>query len=105
MKKDISEITPKEIAVGINGKYIHGTNLTFGYVHIKAGSILNEHQHIHEQITYIVEGELDMNIGGEKCVLQAGSVYIIPPTVPHSAFARIDCIVIDVFSPTRDDYR
>jgi quercetin dioxygenase-like cupin family protein len=103
--KQISKIQSKEIAAGITGKYIHGTSLTFGYVHIKAGSILNEHHHIHEQITYIVEGELEMNIGGERCVLSAGSVYVIPPNTPHSATAQNDCIVIDVFCPTRDDYR
>jgi quercetin dioxygenase-like cupin family protein len=103
--QSVNDIPSKEIATGIHGKYIHGSNTTFGYVHIKAGSILALHQHIHEQITYIVEGELEMKIGDQTYLLTTGTVHVIPSNTPHSAIARMDCTVIDVFSPTRDDYR
>lgn len=101
----IKDIPSKEIAPGISGKYVHGTRTTFGYVDIKAGSVLQEHHHLQEQITYIAEGELEMVVGGASLLLSAGSVHVIPSNTPHSAFARTDCTVIDVFSPTRDDYR
>jgi quercetin dioxygenase-like cupin family protein len=101
----LNDIPAKQVVPGISGKYVHGLNTTFGYVHIKSGSILQEHYHHHEQITFIVEGELEMKIGGETFLLSAGSVHVIPSNTPHSAIATVDCIVIDVFSPTRDDYR
>lgn len=101
----LDDISPKELAPGISGKYIHGEGTTFGYVYIKAGSVLPLHQHVHEQITYIVSGQLEMEIGGEKIFLNAGSVHVIPSNPPHSAVAKMDCTVIDVFCPTRDDYR
>lgn len=101
----IKDINPKEIVPGIIGYYSHGASLTFGYVEIKAGSNLPEHHHVHEQITYIIEGQLDMVIGGKPCPLTAGMYYVIPSNTPHSAVARTDCKVIDAFNPVREDYR
>jgi quercetin dioxygenase-like cupin family protein len=101
----LNDIPSKELAIGIRGKYVHGSDTTFGYVLIKSGSILPTHYHVHEQITYIVKGELEMTIGGETFTLTEGTVHVIPSNTPHSAVARMDCIVIDVFSPVREDYR
>jgi len=101
----IKELKPKELIAGITGYYAHGKKLTFGYVDIKAGSILPEHHHVHEQITYIIEGQLDMIIGGKLCPLTAGMFFIIPSNTAHSAVAPVDCKVIDVFSPVREDYK
>jgi quercetin dioxygenase-like cupin family protein len=103
--EEIKNITPKEVVPGITGRYAHGSNLTFGYVEVKKGSILPEHHHIHEQITYVIEGQLDMIIGGVSCPLKAGMYHVIPSNVPHSAVAPVDCKVIDVFSPVREDYK
>jgi len=102
---DIKKNIPKELVPGIIGYYAHGNNLTFGYVEIKANSNLPEHYHVHEQITYIIEGQLDMVIGGKPCSLIAGMYRIIPSNVPHGAVAKTDCKVIDAFSPARNDYK
>lgn len=101
----LDDISAREIATGILGKYIHGTTTTLGHVHIKAGSILPPHHHVHEQITFIIEGELEMTVGTETFLLSTGSSQVIETGIPHSAVAKTDCIVIDVFSPARDDYR
>ena len=103
--QSIKNIIPKELVDGITGYYAHGTNMTFGYVEIKKGTTMAEHNHMHEQITYITEGQLDMVIGGKPFSLTAGMYYIIPSNVPHGAFAVTDCKLIDVFNPTREDYR
>jgi unsaturated pyranuronate lyase len=103
--QQIKKIPPKELARGITGYYAHGVNHTFGFVELKAGSSVPTHQHIHEQITYIVEGLLEMIIGGVAFSLAAGTYQIIPPNTPHSAIAKTDCIVIDTFAPVREDYK
>lgn len=100
----LTELPGKELATGLTGYYAHGKNMTLGLVEIKAGSNLPEHHHVHEQITYILEGELEMTIGGEQCLLTAGMYHVIPSNVPHSAKAKTDCKVIDVFNPVREDY-
>jgi quercetin dioxygenase-like cupin family protein len=101
---NIKDTTPRELVTGFTGHYIHGKNLTLGYVEIKAGNKLPEHHHPHEQITFIIEGQLDMTIGGKPCSLTAGMYYVIPSNMPHSAIAKTDCKAIDVFNPVREDY-
>lgn len=101
----IKDITAKQLVAGITGYYAHGSQLTFGYVEIKAGSNLPAHHHVHEQITYIIEGQLDMMIGGKPYSLTAGMYHVIPSNTPHSAIAVTDCIAIDVFNPVREDYK
>ena len=101
----IKNITPKDLAPGLKGYYTHGKDLTLGLIEIKAGSDLPQHQHVHEQITYIIEGQLDMVIGGRPCSLSAGMYYVIPSNVTHGAIAVTDCKVIDVFNPVREDYK
>lgn len=101
----IKNIKPKELVPGIIGHYAHGESLTFGYVEIKKGSDLPVHHHPHEQITFIIEGQLDMVIGGKPCSLTAGMYYVIPSNVPHGAVAVTDCKVIDAFNPVREDYK
>ena len=105
MSNKIKDIAAKELVPDITGYYAHGTNMTFGFVEIKAGSNLPAHHHVHEQITYIIEGHLDMVIGGKPCSLTAGMYYIIPSGTPHSAIAKTDCKIIDVFNPVREEYR
>ena len=101
----LNSIPPREFLPGFFGRFVHGESTTVSFVDIKQGCRLPEHQHIHEQITYIVEGELEMIIGGEKMLFTPGMVHVIASNVPHSAFALTDCKVIDAFSPARDDYR
>lgn len=101
----IKHIAPKELAPGITGHYAHGEKATFGYVELKKGSIVPIHHHVHEQITYILEGQLDMVIGGVDFSMTAGMYHVIPSNLPHSAVAITDVKVIDVFGPVREDYK
>jgi len=101
----IKDVKPKQVAPGITGHYVHGDLHTLGYVLIKKGSIVPEHHHKQEQITFIVDGQLDMIIDGEPHSLTAGMFHTIPSNVPHSAVAPTDCVVIDTFSPVREDYK
>ena len=54
----------------------------------------------------LLEGKLELTIGDETRIVEAGSMFIIPPNVPHKAVA-IDgpALVLDVFSPIREDYK
>jgi quercetin dioxygenase-like cupin family protein len=103
--KPIKDIPSKEIVPGITGYYAHGDKHTFGYVEIKKGSIVPEHHHPQEQITYIIEGQLNMTIDGNPCQLVPGMYHVIPSNTSHSAIAITDCRVIDTFSPVREDYK
>ena len=101
----IKNIKPKQLAEGIQGFYAHGEKHTMGLVELKKGSIVPLHSHPHEQITFILEGQLDMNIDGKDYSLTPGAYHIIHSNIPHSAVAVADCKLIDTFSPVREDYK
>ena len=101
----IKNIKSKELVPGITGYYAHGSSMTFGYVELIEGSSIPMHQPVQEQITYILEGQLDMVIGGKPCSLTDGMYHVIPANTSHSAIAKTFCKVIDAFSPVREDYK
>lgn len=101
----LTDQKPKILAEGLTGYYQHGESMTLGVVEIKAGSQLSQHQHPHEQITYILEGELDMIVGDQQYTLKAGMCLVIPSNTLHGATAHTNCKVLDVFAPVREDYR
>jgi quercetin dioxygenase-like cupin family protein len=103
--ESIKNLAPRQLTEGITGYYAHGEKSTFGYVELEAGSSVPMHQHVHEQITYIIEGQLDMVIGGQACSLTSGMYHIIPSNTPHSARAITACRLVDVFGPVREDYK
>jgi len=101
----IKNIKPKQLVEGIQGFYAHGEKHTMGLVELEKGSTVPLHSHPHEQITFILEGQLNMNIGGKDYSLTSGAYHIIHSNVPHSAVAVTDCKLIDTFSPVREDYK
>ena len=101
----LSDVPAKEMFPGFFGKFFHGESSTLAIWEIKKGSILPEHHHVQEQIVCVLEGELDMTIGGQKFLLTGGSVHVILSNVPHSGIARQDSKVIDTFTPVREDYK
>ena len=101
----IKDIKKKLLSTGITGQYVHGSQLTTGWVTIEKGSTLGLHQHPHEQITVMLEGRMEMKIGNETVMLESRMIQVIPSNVPHSAIAHEDCKLIDVFNPVREDYR
>jgi quercetin dioxygenase-like cupin family protein len=68
------------------------------------GAVGAPHQHPHEQITYVVEGEFDFTIAGEtKRVASVDSMYK-EPNVPHCAVCVKKGKLLDIFSPCRKDF-
>ncbi len=101
----VAEIEPRETFKGWQGRMIHSASMTVAYFRGKAGHPFPEHSHPHEQISNIMEGELEITIGGVTRICKAGDVAIIPPNTVHVGKAITDVFVIDVFSPVREDYR
>lgn len=62
------------------------------------------HHHVHSQITHIESGIFNVTIGDETKTLIAGDSYYIPPNVPHGATAVEAGLLVDVFSPMREDF-
>jgi quercetin dioxygenase-like cupin family protein len=100
----ISDIRPREIVPGFNGRFFHSANMTVAYWDIKKGSAIPVHQHVQEMIVNVISGQLELTIGSETKVLEPGMAAVIPSNIPHTAKAITDCKIIDVFHPVRPDY-
>ena len=103
--KHFSDIETREIAPGFFSKLIHTATNTINFIEVKAGCSLGRHQHVHEQCSFVTEGEFELTVNGEPQLLTAGMFALIPSNAWHSGKAITDCKLIDVFSPVRDDYR
>ena len=62
------------------------------------------HSHPHEQIAYVVSGHLRVRVGDETFELGAGDSFVVAGGVEHQAWALEASVVIDVFTPSREDY-
>jgi quercetin dioxygenase-like cupin family protein len=101
----LDELPELEISKGILMRAVTAQTVTVGHVRIAAGSPLPKHDHHHEQVVNVIEGELEMIAEGQTHRLVPGKVLVIAPNVVHSGRAITDCRVIDVFHPVREDFR
>ena len=103
---DSSKIIRKELVSGVTLRPIWGDKIMMSHVEISPGSEVPIHSHPHEQVGTMLEGVLEMTIGEETRQLRPGDSYVIPGGVEHSARA-IDgwVLVLDIFSPPREEYK
>ncbi len=71
----------------------------------EAGVELPTHSHPHQQTGYVVSGEIAITIDGVTTLCKPGDSWAIPGGVAHSAAFPVESVVIDVFSPPREDYQ
>ena len=85
-------------------KAIHTENLTIARMELRRGCTVPEHSHVYEQVSMVESGALRFVIGGREQVVRAGECLVTPPRVPHRVEALEDSLVVDVFSPARQDW-
>jgi quercetin dioxygenase-like cupin family protein len=68
-------------------------------------ALIPEHQHPHDQVGYVIYGKIEFVVAGTVRVCQPGDTYQIPGGVLHSARALVDTLVVEVFSPPREEYQ
>ena len=102
----VEELTPL-----IGRRLIYTDKQMLAHVYLKQGALVPAHDHINEQITYILSGALRFWIGehadhpGDTFVdVRAGEVLVIPSMVRHRAEALEDTLDVDIFNPPRQDW-
>ena len=104
--ENLFEASGFELAPGVRAKPLFGTAAMLNLIEFEDGAVVPAHEHPHEQLGMVLDGDLTMVIGGVEHRLRAGDAYGIPGGVEHSATAdRGPCRVLDVFQPVREDYR
>jgi quercetin dioxygenase-like cupin family protein len=102
----VSSLDLQRIWDGVHARVIHGERISLGIVELDANSLVPEHSHEHEQVGICLSGSLTFRVRDETRDLGPGETWTIPGNVPHEVHVGPDgAVVIDVFAPTRDDWR
>jgi len=99
---DLGTVEPVVFVPGLEFRPALGESTMLNSVRFAPHTEAPVHSHDEEQITLVVEGELEFDIDGEVRLLTPGMVAVIPANVPHGArTGDIACHEYDVFNPPR----
>ena len=68
------------------------------------GAIGVPHEHYHSQVTNVAQGIFEVTIDGVTKRMIAGDCFYIPPHIVHGVVCIEAGLLIDVFSPIREDF-
>ena len=95
----------EELGGGVSRKILGWDNqIMMVLVKFEKGSIGSPHQHFQTQTTYCANGIFEFTVGDEKQVINMGDGIYIPPNAIHGAVCLEEGVLIDVFSPVREDF-
>ena len=100
---NLKELPEEKIGDKISRKILVGDKEMVVFWKMKAGGRAAMHQHLHEQIFWMLSGGMDFDLAGEKRTCMAGGLGVIPSDTPHEACFPEDTEVIDMFAPPRED--
>ena len=102
-KKDTAD--SRQLVEGIElSTLVYGEKTLMGRFKVDRGSVLPAHSHPHEQTGIMISGKLRFNVDGEVKDVETGDSWCFHGGVEHSAEALEDSIIIEVFSPVREDF-
>lgn len=84
---------------------VDGENMMIIEWTMEPGTEVPLHEHMHEQSGYIISGEMVFQCRGESHRLTPGMGYLVTGHEPHGAYFHEPTVVVDIFSPPREDYR
>jgi quercetin dioxygenase-like cupin family protein len=76
------------------------------YFEVEPGCRFELHQHLSEQITHVLTGELYFEVDQTVICVKAGEVIAIPSNIPHAVFTKdVQATAVDAWSPVMGKYR
>ena len=104
--ENLSGMNPIAIWEGVIARAVEGSGCSFAVVELAPDSIVPEHSHPNEQLGIMIRGSVSFRIGDETRELSPGATWTIPSNTPHEVHTGPDgAIMIDVFSPAREDWK
>jgi len=100
-----SQLPWEQVGNGVKRKIIsYDEHLMVVKVAFETGGIGSLHNHYHTQITHVESGVFEVQIGDEKKTLKDGDAFYVPPNAIHGAVCLEAGVLIDAFSPMREDF-
>lgn len=100
-----ADVMKKDLFPGATRKVLaRGGKLMVVEVRFAAGSVVEPHKHPHEQASYVVSGRIALTIDGREEVLGPGDTFYAGPNVSHGVKFLEDSVIVDTFTPQREDF-
>jgi quercetin dioxygenase-like cupin family protein len=100
------DVRPFVLADGVSGRPLFGGQGMLNLIDFEPGATVPLHSHPHEQLGIVLRGMQALVVDGVAHELQPMQGYVLPGGVEHSAYCGPEgALVLDVFSPVREDYR
>lgn len=100
-----SEVVAVDLGEGVKRKILaSGGGMMTVQFDFEEGSVGYLHTHPHEQVGYVVKGCFEITLAGAKCIIEVGDTYYVPPGVEHGVIALEEGVLLDVFTPQREDF-
>lgn len=102
---DWSKVPVEHPAEGIERQMIVGENIMICRLKFPPLTVTTPHEHPHEQITFVEKGRARFIVGNEEKIVGAGDILHFPSKTWHGAsMLDEEVILIDIFSPIREDF-
>jgi quercetin dioxygenase-like cupin family protein len=83
---------------------LYGTRTSLHEFRIDKGSAVPMHSHPHELMGYLASRKMIFRFKDKTILAESGDSWKIPGSEEHGVDVIDDSVVIEVFSPVRDDY-
>jgi quercetin dioxygenase-like cupin family protein len=94
----------EQLTERIGRQVLHTETMTVARIHLGTGAVVPRHHHVSEQVANVIAGRLRFVVGDDELVIGPGECVALPSNVPHEVEALEDSLVLDVFSPVREDW-
>jgi quercetin dioxygenase-like cupin family protein len=96
----------KVLAPGITARTFWGEKMLLSVAEIAPHTQGRLHSHPHEQVGTVLEGTVSFTVDGHSFTATAGTVFVIPGDVEHSASTSENrAVLLEVFSPVREEFK
>jgi quercetin dioxygenase-like cupin family protein len=94
----------EQVTDQMSRRMVVGNNQMLTVWNMKKGSHSSAHRHPEEQIFWILSGQIEFEIDGQRRRLGPNDVGVIPGNTLHEAWVIEDVEMANLFSPVRNDY-
>lgn len=99
------DVVVEDVGDGIRRQILgYDTSLLVARVEFEAGARGDVHAHPHSQVSYVESGEFLVSIDGKEQLLGPGDSFYVEPNLDHGALCQKSGVLLDVFSPVREDF-
>jgi quercetin dioxygenase-like cupin family protein len=100
-----AEIPWQDLGVGLKRKIMsYDETMMMVKIDFQKGGTGTPHKHVHTQMSYVDSGVFEVTIGDKKQILKKGDAFYVPSNVMHGAVCLEAGVLIDMFTPMREDF-